>query len=87
MEEPKISVIIPLYNHEQYIGECIESVFAQTFSDFELIVIDDGSQDASGGIVKSIKDKRIKYSIRKIAEHTIRLIEEYILPKANTLAY
>lgn len=58
---PKISVIIPLYHHEKYIEEAIYSVLEQTFSDFELIIINDGSTDKSEEVVKSIKDDRIKY--------------------------
>ncbi|MBI4691726.1 MAG: glycosyltransferase [Nitrospirae bacterium] len=58
---PKISVIIPLYNHEKYIREAVYSALDQTFSDLELIVINDGSQDNSEAIVKGIKDDRIKY--------------------------
>ena len=58
---PKISVIIPLYNHEQYIREGILSVLDQTIQDFELIIINDGSTDGSEGVVKSIADPRIIY--------------------------
>lgn len=47
---PKISIIVPVYNVEQYLQFCLESIFAQTFSDFELILIDDGSTDKSGQI-------------------------------------
>ena len=61
MNDPKISVIIPLYNHEKYINEAVYSVLGQTFSDFELIIINDGSNDGSEEVVKKIKDKRIKY--------------------------
>ncbi|MFB2837629.1 glycosyltransferase [Floridanema evergladense] len=57
---PLISVIIPAYNSEKTIRETIESVLQQTFSDFELIVINDGSTDATLEIVTSIKDPRIK---------------------------
>ena len=59
---PKISVIIPVYNAEKYIDDCIDSVLKQTFQDFELILIDDGSKDRSFEICKlwSNKDKRIK---------------------------
>ena len=42
-----ISVIIPMYNAEKFIGECLESIFAQTFQDFEIIVVDDCSTDNS----------------------------------------
>jgi glycosyltransferase involved in cell wall biosynthesis len=57
---PLISVIISVYNGEKTIRETIESVLNQTFTDFELIVIDDGSQDATLEIVSSIPDPRLK---------------------------
>ncbi len=58
---PKISVIIPVYNKEKYIRQTVESVLNQTFSDFELILIDDGSIDNSLNIIKQFNDIRIKY--------------------------
>jgi glycosyltransferase involved in cell wall biosynthesis/FtsZ-binding cell division protein ZapB len=58
---PKISVIIPLYNHEKYIREAIDSVIGQSFDDFELIIINDGSTDNSEAIVRDINDDRINY--------------------------
>lgn len=57
---PLISVIIPAYNNEKTIREAIESVLNQTFSDFELIVINDSSNDSTLEIVSSIQDSRIK---------------------------
>lgn len=62
MNSPKISVIVPVYNAEQYISHCIECVLAQTFRDFELLLIDDGSTDNSGKICDEYekKDSRIK---------------------------
>jgi len=60
-EKKKISVIIPLYNHRKYIKDTISSVLNQTFTGFEIIVIDDGSTDNSGEVVKNIKDPGIKY--------------------------
>ncbi len=60
--ETKISVIVPVYNAEQYIWDCVKSVLNQTFTKFELILIDDGSQDNSRRICEKIseKDKRIR---------------------------
>ena len=46
----KISLIVPVYNTEKYLKRCLDSILAQTFSDFELILIDDGSTDSSGKI-------------------------------------
>jgi glycosyltransferase involved in cell wall biosynthesis len=57
---PKISVIIPAYNSENTISYTINSVLNQTFSELELIVINDGSQDSTLDIVKQFKDPRIK---------------------------
>ena len=54
---PAISIIIPMYNVEKYIGECLESILAQTFLDFEAIVIDDCSTDNGFEIVKSYVEK------------------------------
>ena len=56
-----ISIIIPLYNKEKCIERTLKSVLFQTFKDFELIVVDDGSTDKSGDIVTSIQDNRIRY--------------------------
>jgi glycosyltransferase involved in cell wall biosynthesis len=58
---PKVSVNICCYNAESFIAETINSVLKQTFADLEIIVIDDGSQDKTGQIIKSITDPRIKY--------------------------
>ena len=57
----KISIIIPIYNSERYLSRCIQSVLNQTFSDFELVLINDGSIDESGKICDEFKemDKRI----------------------------
>ncbi len=58
---PKISVIIPTYNRGHFLKEAINSVLHQTYSEFELIIVDDGSQDDTPKVVKSFKDRRIRY--------------------------
>lgn len=63
---PKISVIIPTYNRAHYIRFAIRSVLNQTFSDFELIIVDDGSIDNTRWIVNSFKDERIIYLPREV---------------------
>ncbi|MFV0207698.1 glycosyltransferase family 2 protein [Empedobacter falsenii] len=55
-----ISVIIPVYNTEEFVVSCIDSVLAQSYTNFELIIIDDGSSDDSYEILKKYDDKRIK---------------------------
>lgn len=57
---PYFSVVIPLYNKEKYIKRTLYSVFNQTFSNFEIIIIDDGSKDKSCEIIKLISDPRIR---------------------------
>lgn len=65
MNSPIISVIIPLYNKENTIKYTIESVLNQSFTDFELIIIDDGSTDSSAKIVSLYEDKRIRYMCKE----------------------
>ena len=60
-----VSVIIPAYNHERFVGPAIESVLKQTHSNLELIIIDDGSTDKTGKIAQSYDDSRLKYYHQK----------------------
>ena len=59
---PKISVIVPVYNVEEYLDVCLDTIIMQTFKDFEVICVDDGTQDSSGEILDkyALFDKRIK---------------------------
>ena len=50
MKMPEISIIVPVYNTEKWLRRCVDSILAQTFKDFELLLIDDGSTDNSGTI-------------------------------------
>ena len=61
MSAPLVSVIIPAYNHERFVGAAVESVLSQTCADLELIVIDDGSRDRTGEVVRSYTDPRLAY--------------------------
>lgn len=61
MSAPTVSVVMPAYNHERFVGQAIESVLAQTYSDFELVIVDDGSTDNTASVVHSYDDERIKY--------------------------
>ena len=61
MSYPLVSVILPVYNAEKYIGEAIESIVNQTFINWELIIVDDASTDATADIVKRFTDDRIIY--------------------------
>ena len=56
-----ISVIIPVYNYERYLGEAIESVLGQTYQDLEVIVVDDGSTDRSGEVAESFAGRGVRY--------------------------
>jgi len=62
---PKVSVVIPTYNYGHFLGEAIQSVLDQTFADFELIIVDDGSTDNTKEVVSSFQDKRVKYIYQK----------------------
>ncbi len=58
---PAVSILTPTYNHQKYIRHCIESVLAQTVTDWEQVIIDDGSTDGTPEIIGSYKDPRIRY--------------------------
>ena len=60
MKTKKVSVIIPVHNSEKHILECLNSVIHQTYSNLEIIIVDDASKDSSVSIIKSVNDKRIK---------------------------
>ena len=61
MKNPIISVVMPVYNGEKYLREAIDSILNQSFSDFEFIIVNDGSTDRTEEIVFSYDDKRIVY--------------------------
>ena len=62
MSIPMVSVIVPVYNSSQYLHRCIDSILYQSFNDFEVLLIDDGSIDNSGEICDeyAVKDSRVR---------------------------
>lgn len=64
MVKPKVSIVVPIYNVEQYLQQCLDSILDQTLSDIEIILIDDGSKDSSGSICDTYaaKDSRVRVS-------------------------
>ena len=84
--QPKVTVFMPVYNGELYLREAIDSILNQTFTDFEFLIIDDGSKDASVALIKTYTDERIRLianpinqGLRVIANQANRLAKaEYI---------
>jgi hypothetical protein len=60
MSQPRVSVILPVYNGREYLAEAINSVLSQSYGDFELIAINDGSTDGSGAVLEKITDPRLR---------------------------
>ena len=63
---PAISIVIPMYNAEKYIGECLDSILAQTFDDYEVIVVDNCSTDNSAAIVESYVPKFTRGGVERL---------------------
>ena len=81
--EPLVSVIMPVYNCEKYLKESIESVISQSYQNWELIIVDDGSKDKSVSIIKSYmeKDKRIQLYKNESGEHGPGIARNYGMEK------
>jgi len=78
---PYFSIIIPLYNKENFISDTLKSVFSQSFSDFEIIIVNDGSTDKSEEKVLSFNDSRIQYFHTE--NRGVSLARNYGISKAN----
>src|SRR5690554_514033 len=79
---PKFSVIIPLYNKEKDIEKTMANLFAQRFSDFEVIIVNDGSTDQSERVIKSLTDSRIKLFSKK--NEGVALTRNFAVEKATS---
>jgi len=61
MDLPLVSILTPVYNHARFVGACIESILSQTYPNWELLIIDDGSTDNTRAIAKNCQDSRVHY--------------------------
>lgn len=87
MKNPKITILMPVYNGEKYLREAMDSILNQTFSDFEFLIIDGGSMDKSLNIIKSYNDSRIKIIAHKHNKQLIATLNEGIdLAKGKYIA-
>ncbi|WP_047150864.1 glycosyltransferase family 2 protein [Aneurinibacillus tyrosinisolvens] len=84
--KPKVSVLLTTFNHEEYISEAIESILDQSFTDFELLIIDDGSRDKTREIITRYKDSRIKCIFKKNEGPSIALNTAISLAKGQWVA-
>lgn len=82
---PLFSIIVPVYKAEKYISECVDSVLAQTFEDFELILADDGSPDRCPEICDEYAKKILESRLftKKTAVHHLQETAELTLPAEN----
>lgn len=78
MNTPLISIIIPVYNIERYLRTCIDSILQQSFRNFELILVDDGSTDSSGAICDfySQADSRVVSFLKRMKVSALQEITE-----------
>lgn len=76
-----ISVIVPVYNVEKYLRQCLDSVVNQTYRDLEILIVDDGSTDSSGAICDEYKDKRIQ--VYHTENHGLSAARNYALDRAH----
>jgi glycosyltransferase involved in cell wall biosynthesis len=79
---PFFSVVIPLYNKENFIKNTLDSVLSQTFTDFEVLIVNDGSTDSSVEIIKKFTDPRISYFSKE--NQGVSSARNYGVEKANT---
>ena|SRR6266545_2434673 len=63
---PRVTVAMITYNHERYVAEAISSILGQTYRDFELVIVDDGSTDRTPEVIHNFRDERIRYVHRRI---------------------
>lgn len=81
---PKISVIVPVYNVERYLRRCVDSILAQAFTDFELLLIDDGSKDSSGEICDDYAENDKRFVVIHQENHGVSKTRQKALDMVST---
>lgn len=81
-KDPKVSVVLAVYDHENFVGQTVESIIGQTYEDWELIIIDDCSKDHSAEVVRQYQDGRIHFYQAERNRGTVRTFNE-LLKKAK----
>ena len=76
---PKITVLMPVYNGEKYLRESVDSILNQTFTDFELLIINDGSTDSSMEILNSYSDSRIRIVTNEVNLRLIKTLNKELI--------
>ena len=88
MKGPKVTVIMPVYNGEKHIMEAIDSILNQSFNDFELIIINDGSTDKTEDIIKSyLKDNRVRYFKQNNQGYSAACNQGYLFAKGKYICF
>jgi glycosyltransferase involved in cell wall biosynthesis len=86
MSIPHVSVILPVYNDERFIARAIKSILDQTYTDFELIVVDDGSTDGTADVLKAINDSRLRVIYQANQGISAALNRAIVLSKGKYIA-
>ena len=73
---PLATIVVPSYNYGRYLGECLDSIFGQTVSNFEVIVIDDGSTDDTAGVLTKVVDPRLRVITHRANKGLISTLNE-----------
>lgn len=84
---PEISIIVPVYKVEEYLSQCIDSILVQTFTNFELLLVDDGSPDRCGEMCEEYaqKDERIRVFHQENAGSVLHEIKDWLRHMENIL--
>lgn len=80
---PRVSVIVSCYNQEKYIAECLDSILGQTYSDYEAVIVDDGSTDRSGEIIASYSTKHPNFRVLKQPNTGVIAARNYAVSQAR----